>query len=92
MVGKYCFLYHRRLLEPSHKLRKDKVSFHGGVEMRPTPERLIGANILDQLQGCLTGYKIDNVRKRSRSDYEKSLVSMSLTGRKRVFFGGCHIE
>ncbi|XP_020080549.1 uncharacterized protein LOC109704193 [Ananas comosus] len=47
---KYCFMGHRRFLEPNHKFRYDKVSFDGTEEFRTTQSRPSGTTVLDQLE------------------------------------------
>ncbi|OMO94184.1 Transposon, En/Spm-like protein [Corchorus capsularis] len=48
--GKFCYMGHRRWLEPGHRYRKDKQSFDGTEELRSTPLHPSGHEVLRKLE------------------------------------------
>lgn len=48
---KFCYMGHRRYLHKKHVFRKDKKSFDGTEELGRAPNRLIGSDILNELDG-----------------------------------------
>jgi len=47
---KYCFMGHRRFLNPDHKYHHDKESFDGTEDFRPPPIPLSGSMVLSQME------------------------------------------
>ncbi|XP_016206702.1 uncharacterized protein LOC107647092 [Arachis ipaensis] len=47
---KWCYMGHRRFLNPSHRYRKDRDRFDGRIESRGPPIKLSGGDIARQLQ------------------------------------------
>lgn len=48
---KFCYMGHRRFLPYKHAFRKDKKSFDGTEEHERAPPRLIGSDVLNELNG-----------------------------------------
>ncbi|GAB2299700.1 hypothetical protein Dimus_033757 [Dionaea muscipula] len=44
------YMGHRRFIDENHKFRRNKSSFNGKVELRPTPVMLSGSELLDQMK------------------------------------------
>ncbi|GAA0166772.1 hypothetical protein LIER_21853 [Lithospermum erythrorhizon] len=63
---KYCYTSHRRFLPTGHKLRRDKASFNGKIELERKPPTLSGINVLSELEnnGVLTEYKKEDIKRR----------------------------
>ncbi|XP_042439837.1 uncharacterized protein LOC122025138 [Zingiber officinale] len=70
---KFSYAYHRRFLPIGHRLRRDKVSFNGKIELDSKPSTLSGVDSLRQLDSydILTEYKKEDLKKRRRDDYER---------------------
>jgi len=49
---KWCYMSHRRFLEPDHKWRLNKTSFNKKLERRPPPKPLTGDDVWEQLRNC----------------------------------------
>ncbi|XP_025647406.1 uncharacterized protein [Arachis hypogaea] len=47
---KWCYMGHRRFLNPAHRYRKDRNRFDGKIEARGPPFKLSGGDIARQLQ------------------------------------------
>ncbi|GKA97197.1 ribonuclease H-like domain-containing protein [Tanacetum coccineum] len=58
---KWCYMGHRRWIEPNHSSRKDTRSFDGHQELRQPPILASGDDILDQLKGV--DFLSENVEK-----------------------------
>ncbi|GJT36095.1 hypothetical protein Tco_0926514 [Tanacetum coccineum] len=72
-VRKWCYMGHRRCLEPNHSSRKDTRSFDGHQELRQPPILASGDDILDQLKGV--GFLSENVEK---SPWKKKSILFTL--------------
>ena len=49
--GKYCYMGHRRFLDPNHKFRYDKRALNGEVEFDHAPSPPTGSIMLSQVEG-----------------------------------------
>ena len=58
---KWCYMGHRRWLEPNHSSREDTRSFDGHQDLRQAPIPLSGDDILNQLKGV--DFLVENVDK-----------------------------
>ncbi|KAL3520098.1 hypothetical protein ACH5RR_018247 [Cinchona calisaya] len=61
---KFFYIGHRRFLHKSDRMRKDKISFDGKMEWGEAPKLLSVMEMLQQLDGVLTEYKKENLKKR----------------------------
>ncbi|KAL0366973.1 UNVERIFIED_CONTAM: hypothetical protein Sradi_3587400 [Sesamum radiatum] len=61
---KYCYTCHRRFLPRGHKLRRDKVSFDGTIEMEIKKASTTVTDIISELDSVATEYKKEDLRKR----------------------------
>ncbi|KAL3523092.1 hypothetical protein ACH5RR_015926 [Cinchona calisaya] len=61
---KFCYTSHRRFLHKSDRMCKDKISFGGKLEWGEAPKLLSGMEMLQQLDGVLTEYKKEDLKKR----------------------------
>ena len=72
---KFCYWGHRRFLDSRHRLRRQRAPFNGRVELRPSPLKLSGLQVLQQLNDLDVEceYKMEDVfRRREREALEKS--------------------
>ncbi|GJR23872.1 basic helix-loop-helix leucine zipper transcription factor [Tanacetum coccineum] len=63
---KFCYMGHRRWLEPNHSCRFQKERFDGTVENRGPPTPLTGSDVLKQLSGIRLKY--GKSKKRTREE------------------------
>ena len=49
---KWCYMSHRRFLEPDHKWRLNRTSFNKKTERRAPPQPLSGYDVWEQLSNC----------------------------------------
>ncbi|GJX08844.1 hypothetical protein Tco_0196776 [Tanacetum coccineum] len=63
---KFCYMGHRRWLEPKHSCRFQKERFDGTVENRGPPTPLTGSDVLKQLSGIR--FKYGKSKKRTREE------------------------
>ncbi|KAL0386229.1 UNVERIFIED_CONTAM: hypothetical protein Sradi_3017200 [Sesamum radiatum] len=82
---KYCYTCHRRFLPRGHKLRRDKVSFDGTIEMEIKKASTTVTNIISELDSVATEYKKEDLRKRRRAEYEKESEE-HIWKKKSIFF------
>lgn len=81
---KFCYMGHRRWLERSNKLRRDKLAFDGEQEWDNRPEMLSGAELLMQLNDVETIYKKEDIfSKREREAFEKEELKKSRLAQSR---------
>ncbi|KAL0293325.1 UNVERIFIED_CONTAM: hypothetical protein Sradi_6944600, partial [Sesamum radiatum] len=82
---KYCYTCHRRFLPRGHKLRRDKVSFDGTIEMEIKKASTTVTDIISELDSVATEYKKEDLRKRRRAEYEKESEE-HIWKKKSIFF------
>ena len=63
---KFCYMGHRRWLEPNHSYRFQKERFDGTIENEGPPTPLTGSDVLKQLSGVR--FKYGKSKKRTRED------------------------
>ncbi|KAG8363709.1 hypothetical protein BUALT_Bualt19G0050600 [Buddleja alternifolia] len=68
---KYCYTCHLRFLPRGHKLRRDKISFDGTIEMEIKKVSMQNVGMLEELDRVATEYKKEDIKKRSRTKFEK---------------------
>ncbi|KAK4423051.1 hypothetical protein Salat_1887700, partial [Sesamum alatum] len=61
---KFCYCGHRRFLPTGHRLRRDRVSFDGAMELSPKPMPLSEIELLQQLENVHTEYKKEDLKRR----------------------------
>jgi hypothetical protein len=79
---KWCYMGHRRFLEPDHKWRVNRTSFNKRAERRPPPIPLSGHDVLEELSGCVNVFGKNEKGKRKRG--ERYLVHQ--WKKKSIFF------
>ncbi|GJY31198.1 uncharacterized protein Tco_0414693 [Tanacetum coccineum] len=84
---KFCYMGHRRWLEPNHNYRSQMDRFDGTIETEGPPSVLTGSDILKQLRGTTFKYgKYDkSSKKRTRDAIECSDDKCSAFGDKDDF-------
>ncbi|XP_012846911.1 PREDICTED: uncharacterized protein LOC105966882 [Erythranthe guttata] len=87
---KFCYCGHRRFLPTGHRLRRDRVSFDGTIELRQKPTPLSVADLLRELETVPTEYKKEDVRKRwMQNNTKKRKVeesTQSIWKKRSIFF------
>ncbi|KAL3532830.1 hypothetical protein ACH5RR_006351 [Cinchona calisaya] len=81
---KFCYTGYRRFLHKSDRMRKDKISFDGKMEWGEAPKLLSGMEMLQQLNGVLSEYKKEDLKKRRIElfDHDK----LQFWKKKSIFF------
>ncbi|XP_020081003.1 uncharacterized protein LOC109704650 isoform X2 [Ananas comosus] len=70
---KFCYMGHRRWLEPNHSFRYQQNQFDGTIELRSAPISPSGIDVLRQLEG--TSYKYGKGSKSSKKRMREEVAS-----------------
>ncbi|XP_068486822.1 uncharacterized protein [Phaseolus vulgaris] len=74
ILGKFCFMNHRRWLNARHKFRLARIHFDGSVENRNPPLTISGTDVLRQVENVNIIFgkepEVEELGKRQRRDHQ----------------------